>query len=72
MKIEPDAAGMSADRLERITEHFGTNYVDTGKIAGCQITVVRGGHTAYQRSLGLMDREREWRWPTTPSSASTP
>ncbi len=58
MKIEPDAAGMSEERLERITEHFGTQYVDTGKITGCQITVVRGGHVAYQRSLGLMDRER--------------
>jgi CubicO group peptidase (beta-lactamase class C family) len=59
MKIEPDAAGMSEARLERITEHFGTSYVDTGKIAGCQITVVRGGHVAYHRSLGLMDRERD-------------
>ena len=58
MKIEPDAAGMSEARLERITEHFGPNYVDTGKIAGCQTTVVRGGHVAYSRSLGLMDRER--------------
>lgn len=57
-KIEPVAAGMSAVRLERITEHFAGNYVDTGKIAGCQITVVRGGHVAYHRSLGLMDRER--------------
>jgi len=58
MKIEPDAAGMSEARLERLTEHFGPNYVDTGRIAGCQITVVRGGHVAYDRSLGLMDRER--------------
>jgi CubicO group peptidase (beta-lactamase class C family) len=57
MKIEPDAAGMSEARLERITEHFRSNYVDTGKIAGCQITVVRGGHVAYARSLGLMERE---------------
>jgi CubicO group peptidase (beta-lactamase class C family) len=58
MKIEPEAAGMDEARLERITEHFGSNYVDTGKIAGCQITVVRGEHVAYHRSLGLMDRER--------------
>ncbi|HEX4163520.1 MAG TPA: serine hydrolase domain-containing protein [Acidimicrobiales bacterium] len=57
MKVEPDAAGMREDRLERITEHFGHNYVETGKIAGCQITVVRGGHVAYHRSLGQMDRE---------------
>jgi CubicO group peptidase (beta-lactamase class C family) len=59
IKVEPDAAGMREDRLERITEHFGRNFVDTGKIAGCQITVVRGGHVAYYRSLGLMDRERD-------------
>ena len=59
VKVEPDAAGMRADRLERITEHFGRNYVDTGKIVGCQITVVRGGHVAYSRSLGLRDREAQ-------------
>jgi CubicO group peptidase (beta-lactamase class C family) len=59
MKVAPELAGMSAERLERITEHFATRYVGTGKIAGCQIAVVRGGHVAYYRSLGLMDRERE-------------
>jgi CubicO group peptidase (beta-lactamase class C family) len=48
---------MSEARLERITEHFEGNYVGPGKIAGCQIAVVRGGHVAYHRSLGLMDRE---------------
>jgi CubicO group peptidase (beta-lactamase class C family) len=59
MKTEPDAAGMSAVRLERITDHFSTAYVEPAKIAGCQITVVRGGHVAYHRSLGLMDREAQ-------------
>jgi CubicO group peptidase (beta-lactamase class C family) len=59
VKIEPDAAGMDEARLERITEHFTTRYLDTGKMVGCQITVVRGGHVAFHRSLGLMDRERE-------------
>jgi CubicO group peptidase (beta-lactamase class C family) len=58
VKIEPDAAGMNVARLERITEHFEGKYVKPGLLAGCQITVVRGGHLAYQRSLGLMDRER--------------
>ena len=72
MKIEPDAAGMSEGRLDRITEHFASTYVEPGKIAGCQVTVVRGGHVAYHRSLGLMDRERRRRCATTPSSASTP
>jgi CubicO group peptidase (beta-lactamase class C family) len=59
MKTEPDAAGMSAVRLERITDHFSTAYVEPAEIAGCQITVVRGGHVAYHRSLGLMDREAQ-------------
>ena len=49
---------MNEGRLERITEHFASEYVDQGKIAGCQVTVVRGGHVAYHRSLGLMDREQ--------------
>jgi CubicO group peptidase (beta-lactamase class C family) len=59
VKIEPEAAGMDEARLERITEHFTSQYVETGKVVGCQITVVRGGHVAYHRSLGLMDREQE-------------
>jgi len=58
VKVEPDVAGMNEGRLERITEHFASEYVDQGKIAGCQVTVVRGGHVAYHRSLGLMDREQ--------------
>jgi CubicO group peptidase (beta-lactamase class C family) len=59
VKVEPDAAGMSEARLERITHHFDERYVAPGKIAGCQITVVRSGHVAYYRSLGMMDRERQ-------------
>jgi CubicO group peptidase (beta-lactamase class C family) len=59
MKVDAEAAGFSESRLERITEHFDTGYVSPGKIAGCQITVTRGSHVAYFRSLGQMDRERE-------------
>lgn len=58
MKIDAEAAGFDERRLERITEHFEKRYVSTGKITGCQITVARGDHVAYFRSLGLMDRER--------------
>jgi len=58
VKIEAEAAGFDDARLERITEHFEKRYVSTGKIAGCQITVARGDHLAYHRSLGLMDLER--------------
>ena len=47
MKLNPDAAGMDARRLERITEHLGKRYVEAGRIAGCQVAVVRHGETAY-------------------------
>ena len=58
MDTDPEAAGMDGGRLERITDHFDTKFVGPGKIAGCQIAVVRHGHVAYRRTLGLMDRER--------------
>ncbi|MGA7416364.1 MAG: serine hydrolase domain-containing protein [Acidimicrobiales bacterium] len=58
MKVDPDEAGFDRGRLERITEHFETRYVATGKIAGCQVSVSRGGKVAYWRTFGLMDRER--------------
>jgi len=59
MVIKPENAGMCADRLERITHHFETRYIEPRKIAGCQILVQRRGHTAYHRSLGYMDLERQ-------------
>ncbi|HEX4219766.1 MAG TPA: serine hydrolase domain-containing protein [Acidimicrobiales bacterium] len=58
MKVDPDDAGFDQVRLERITEHFQSRYVSTGKIPGCQVAVARRGKVAYWRSLGLMDRER--------------
>jgi CubicO group peptidase (beta-lactamase class C family) len=50
--------GLSTDRLERITDHLNRNYIEPGKIAGCQVAVARHGHLAYSKSLGQMDIER--------------
>ena len=58
MKIDPDAAGLDARRLERITEHFQSRYIDPGKIVGGQVVVARHGSVGYFRSFGEMDRER--------------
>ena len=58
MKINPDAAGLDAARLERIDEHLQTRYIEQHKIAGCQVAVMRHGQLAHFRSLGLRDRER--------------
>ncbi len=56
--VDPEGAGFDPYRLERLTEHFESRYVSSGKIAGCQMAVARWGKTAYWRSLGLMDVER--------------
>jgi CubicO group peptidase (beta-lactamase class C family) len=61
VKIDPDAAGLDGRRLERITEHLQTRYLDPGKIVGAQVVVQRHGSVAYFRSFGEMDRERSKR-----------
>ncbi|HEY3798322.1 MAG TPA: serine hydrolase domain-containing protein [Caulobacteraceae bacterium] len=58
MELAPKQTGLSTARLERITEHLERNYIQPGKIAGCQVAVARRGHLAYSRSFGQMDRER--------------
>lgn len=58
MKVDADAAGMDAARLARIEEHLDKRYVEAGKIAGCQVAVVRRGSVAHYSELGLADRER--------------
>ena len=58
MKVNPDGAGLDADRLERITQHFDRRYIVPGKIAGCQVGVARRGQIGYFRSFGSRDLER--------------
>ena len=57
MKVNPDAAGLNRQRLERITAHLDRHYIDPQKITGCQTLVARGGHVGYFRSSGWMDHE---------------
>jgi len=55
MIVETHVTGLSARRLEYITEHLDRNYVSKGKIAGCQTLVARHGQVAYFKSLGYAD-----------------
>jgi CubicO group peptidase (beta-lactamase class C family) len=59
MKIDAEAAGMDATRLSRIDDHLRRRYLDPGKIAGCQVAVMRRGVVAHFSSLGYADRERQ-------------
>ena len=58
MKINPVEAGLDERQLERITEHLQHRYVDAGRIAGCQVAIVRHGQVGYFRSFGLRDLAR--------------
>jgi CubicO group peptidase (beta-lactamase class C family) len=58
MKVDAEAAGMDPTRLARIDEHLRSRYVEPGKIAGCQVAVMRRGSLAHFSNLGLADRER--------------
>ena len=57
-KVAPEQAGLDAGKLEWITDHINKNYIEPGKIAGCQVYVNRHGHTGYFRSFGMKDAER--------------
>ncbi|MFP6682083.1 MAG: serine hydrolase domain-containing protein, partial [Gammaproteobacteria bacterium] len=58
MTEDPVSAGFDPERLNRITDHLNENFIENGKIIGCQTLVARRGQLAYFKSLGLADRER--------------
>lgn len=55
----PAAAGMCPDRLERVSHHLQSRFIEPGKISGALPVVYRKGELAYARSLGQMDIERD-------------
>ena len=59
MKVDAEGAGLDEGRLERIGQHLRSRYLDSGKIAGAQVAIVRGGTVGYFESFGLQDRERQ-------------
>ena len=52
----PDEVGLSAQRLERLTETM-QGYVDRGELAGAVVLVARQGKVAYFEAFGQRDRE---------------
>jgi CubicO group peptidase (beta-lactamase class C family) len=52
--VDPIAAGMDPERLERITAHVERAYMTPRKLAGCQAIVSRHGHVAYHRNFGTL------------------
>ena len=55
-RTTPEAVGLSAERLDRLTEAM-QGYVDDGGLAGAVVLVARRGRVAYFRSFGHRDIE---------------
>ena len=43
-KVSPEQAGFDAAKLEWITDHINKNYIEPGKVAGCQVYAVSYTH----------------------------
>ncbi len=54
--VEPEAVGLSSERLGRLTRVLN-GYVEDGKLAGGVALVARGGRVAYLEAFGDLDRE---------------
>src|SRR5262245_36777087 len=50
----PDKVGLSAERLQRITELLGTE-VEKGRLPGAVVAVARKGKLAYFEAIGYRD-----------------
>jgi CubicO group peptidase (beta-lactamase class C family) len=59
MNTNPTAAGISAQRLQRLDHHFQSRYIETGRIPGALIVIYRRGELAHFSALGLADVERK-------------
>ena len=57
VKADPQAEGMSAERLRRISAWLKQE-VDDGKAPGAVVVVARRGKIVYQESLGMLDKDR--------------
>jgi CubicO group peptidase (beta-lactamase class C family) len=56
--MSPLRAGIDLHRLQPFTERLQRDFIDTGRLPGCQWLVARHGEVVQRRSLGLMDAER--------------
>jgi CubicO group peptidase (beta-lactamase class C family) len=52
---KPESVGLSSQRLQRLTDAFNAD-VQSGKIPGAVVIIVRQGKVAYSQSFGFQDR----------------
>jgi len=59
MLTQPEAVGLSSERLSLIDPYLMESYVEPRKIAGAVTLIARKGETAFFSSVGEMDLERD-------------
>ncbi len=57
-RAEPDAVGLSAERLQRLGDRLD-RYVDEGSLPGGVVMISRRGRVAYTHAFGWRDREAD-------------
>lgn len=57
VETDPKAVGLCSERLERV-DAWMRGYVETGRLAGLSVAVMRGGKTAFFRAHGHADLAR--------------
>jgi CubicO group peptidase (beta-lactamase class C family) len=55
-RTSPESAGLSSERLNRITELFQHD-VDQGELPGVVVAIARGGKLVYEQAIGFRNRE---------------
>src|SRR5215475_1432855 len=55
---KPEEVGLSTPRLKVLETAFQSE-VDTGKLAGAVVLIVRNGKVAYSHAFGYQDREKQ-------------
>ncbi|MES2897224.1 MAG: serine hydrolase domain-containing protein [Pseudomonadota bacterium] len=54
----PEKLGFSSERLAKLDRFLQTRYIETGRLPGAQVQIVRRGELVHEAVLGLADRER--------------
>lgn len=57
-QVEPEAVGMSAERLQRLTDAMQA-YVDDGDVAGMVVLIAKDGKIPYQKAFGYKDLDTQ-------------
>jgi CubicO group peptidase (beta-lactamase class C family) len=57
-EVAPPAAGIEADRLEKVAHWLASRLSD--RHFGAQLVVLRGGRVVLDRSVGSTNRDHEW------------